>query len=409
MGMITEVLSFYTPYADHERMRQALSNVLQDEITAFKETTQGFYLKLQAEEYLNIPFVTIDQDQKTFQQQIQRLYTSSAKLPCDNIFIKQNLLYQIALFKGAYVFTFNYEEFKRDEKILPLMEIADQMDALIFWETGDISDSYGDVILNRRGISEVSVFNPVDGFDITNKSLGLSERQMKRIHHSLTVLRYKGIYAPTSIAPPYEDAMYIFQSEEEIIKRAIACMLLAVYSDFLMSHQGNAMLAYEKVESIIRIYRASPFFTIKEIEYLNNQHPKAEEIRAYQAYYECAYTLLWVVGIFENLYFPSALCSDSLVVNTIMQHETLEGLLANAKLRTKDELLDAIDLHQRYAWACQDAIKLSFKMPAQLLYDVVSLRHHTLWWIISDHDTSWDAINPKIRSLRHKKSDQVLL
>lgn len=37
------------------------------------------------------------------------------------------------------MFTFNYEENHRDEKILPLMEIADLMDALIFWETGDIS------------------------------------------------------------------------------------------------------------------------------------------------------------------------------------------------------------------------------------------------------------------------------
>lgn len=409
MAKVSEVLSFYTPYAESEKMRQALTSVLRDDITAFEETAQGFYLELRSQEYLKIPYVSMESDPTTFQEQIQRLYVSSAKLPCDNILIKQNLLYQIALFRGAYVFTFNYEEFKRDEKILPLMEIADQMDALIFWETGDISDSYGDVILNRRGISEVSVFNPVDGFDLTEKTLGLDERAMKRIHHSMTVLRYKGIYAPTSIAPPFDDRMYVFQSEEEVIKRAIACMLLGVYSDFLLSHQGNAMLAYENVETIIRMYRASPYFTIREIEYLNDQHPPAQDIHAFQGYYECAYTLLWSIGLFENLYFPSALCSDSLVVNTIMQHQTIEQLLAHAKLRTKDELLDALDLHQRYAWACQDAVKLSFTMPAGLLFDVVRLRHRTLCWLVAEHDSSWDDVQPQIASLRHKKSDQVEL
>lgn len=403
--MVTEVLSFYTPYADIDRMEDALSTVLQEEITVMKRNSQSFYLQLQHQEYLQIPFVSAQSDPETFRKQIQRLYASSAKLPCHNPFIKQNLLYQVALFRAAYVFTFNYEENHRDEKILPLMEIADLMDALIFWETGDISDSYGDVILNKKGKSEVSVFNPVDGFDITNKALGLDETIMKRIHHSLSVLRYKGIYAPTNIAPPFDNKMYIFQGVEEISKRAVACMLLGAYSEFLLSHQGNAMLAYEHIEKTVRAFHASPYFTIREIEYLNERKPKKADVHVYEGYFECAFTLLWILGFIDTLYFPSALCSNHMVMKTILDLGSVENMVENAKMRSKSELLDALDLTQRYAWACQDAGKLGFQMPAGLLYDVVRLRHRTLNWVIAMQDFSWDEVHPVIESLRLKKKE----
>lgn len=403
--MVTEVLSFYTPYADIDRMEEALSTVLQEEITVMKRNSQSFYLQLQHQEYLQIPFVSTQSDPETFRKQIQRLYASSAKLPCHNPFIKQNLLYQVALFRAAYVFTFNYEENHRDEKILPLMEIADLMDALIFWETGDISDSYGDVILNKKGKSEVSVFNPVDGFDITNKALGLDETIMKRIHHSLSVLRYKGIYAPTNIAPPFDNKMYIFQGVEEISKRAVACMLLGAYSEFLLSHQGNAMLAYEHIEKTVRAFHASPYFTIREIEYLNERKPKKADVHVYEGYFECAFTLLWILGFIDTLYFPSALCSNHMVMKTILDLGSVENMVENAKMRSKSELLDALDLTQRYAWACQDAGKLGFQMPAGLLYDVVRLRHRTLNWVIAMQDFSWDEVHPVIESLRLKKKE----
>lgn len=401
--MVTEVLSFYTPYADVDRMEAALTTVLQEEITVMKKESQSFYLQLHHQEYLKIPFVSASSDLSTFQRQIQKLYASSAKLPCHNAFIKQNLLYQIALFRAAYVFTFNYEENHRDEKILPLMEIADLMDALIFWETGDISDSYGDVILNKKGKSEVSVFNPVDGFDITNKALGLDETVMKRIHHSLSVLRYKGIYAPTNIAPPFDEKMYVFQGAEEISKRAVACMLLGAYSEFLQSHQGNAMLAYEHIEKMVRIYRASPFFTIREIEFLNERKPKQEDIHFYQQYFECAFTLLWILGFIDTLYFPSALCDNQIVMQTILAFESVEKMAEQAQMRSKSELLDALDLIQRYAWACRDAVKLGFQMPAGLLYDVVKLRHRSLNWVIATQDYRWDEVHPVIESLHLKK------
>ncbi len=406
--MVTEVLSFYTPYADIDRMEEALSTVLQEEITVMNRNSQSFYLQLHHQEYLQIPFVSAANDPDTFQRQIQKLYASSAKLPCHNPYIKQNLLYQVALFRAAYVFTFNYEENHRDEKILPLMEIADLMDALIFWETGDISDSYGDVILNKKGKSEVSVFNPVDGFDITNKALGLDETVMKRIHHSLSVLRYKGIYAPTNIAPPFDDKMYIFQGPEEICKRAVACMLLGAYSEFLLNHQGNAMLAYEHIEKTVRSFHASPYFTIREIEYLNERKPKKEDVHVYHGYFECAFTLLWILGLAESLYFPSALCSNHMVMKTILDFGSVENMTAQALMRTKSELLDALDLIQRYAWACQDAVKLGFQMPAGLLYDVVRLRHRTVNWVIAAQDNSWDEVKPVIGSLRLKKKEGYL-
>lgn len=399
MEMVKEILSFYTPYASIEKMSLALRNVLQERIMTFQNENACFMIRLRDGSCIRIPYISAQTDEKTLQMQIQKLYQSIMNKNCEKTHIKQNLLYQIALFRGAYVFEFDYQKGERDQKILPLMEIADQMDALIFWESGDVSDSYGDVILAHNGKSEVSIFNPVHDFDISNPAVGLSEAQIKRIQRSMSILHYKGIYAPNTIAPPYEDKMYIYQEEEDILKRSIACMILAIYADFFTSHGHNAMLAYEYVEKMIRLYRASPFFTIKEIEFLNDPRPSDLDIHTYQGYYECCYTMLWVLGFMENLYFPSSLCCDSLVVRTIFSYDSLTKLLEQAKLREKAELLDAIDLVQRYEWGCLDARKLNFELPAGLLYDIVSLRHKTLAWIINENDASWDNVQTKIKSL----------
>lgn len=398
--MVIETLSFYTPYADIQRMRKALQTVLHDDITAFRDGAQSFHLRIKANEYIDVPYVSTQTDHKIFQAQIQRLYSSSARLPCNNPYVKQNLLYQIALFRAAYVLTFNYEADHRDEKIIPLMEIADQMDALIFWETGDISDSYGDIIINGKGVSEVSVFNPVDGFEITNRTLGLTEEAMKRIHRSMTILRYKGVYAPTNIAPPYGSSMHLFQSDEEIAKRAIACTLIAVYSSLLMSSNGNVKSSYKETEKMIKTFKATPFFTFKEIEYLNDPQPISEIIHSHLMCYECAYTLLWALGIFDHLYFPDSYSNGNLIVKTVMKFRSTDKLIHKSKLRSKEELLDALDLVQRYAWAVQDAKHLSFQMPAGMIYEVVQERYKTLSWMISEREMPWDDISPMMRSLR---------
>ncbi len=60
--MVTEVLSFYTPYADIDRMEEALSTVLQEEITVMNRNSQSFYLQLSHQEYLKIPFVSATSD-----------------------------------------------------------------------------------------------------------------------------------------------------------------------------------------------------------------------------------------------------------------------------------------------------------------------------------------------------------
>ena len=57
--MVNETLSFYTPYADIGRMRKALQTVLHDDITAFRDDTRSFRLRIKANEYIDIPYVSV--------------------------------------------------------------------------------------------------------------------------------------------------------------------------------------------------------------------------------------------------------------------------------------------------------------------------------------------------------------
>ncbi|MCI9312598.1 MAG: DUF4272 domain-containing protein [Erysipelotrichaceae bacterium] len=400
MGMVTETLSFYTPYADTMRMEQALSLVLREGLISLRKDDRCFYVELRDQEYLTIPFLSAQTNPSLLQKQIQILYASSARMPAKDPYIKQNLLYQIALFRAAYVFTFQYEKQERNDKILPLMEIADHMDALIFWESGDISDSYGDVILNKRGHSEMTVFNPVDGFDIANQALGLHEKQLRRMHHSLSVLRYKGIYAPTNIAPPYDDKLVVLQDEEAVCQRAIACMLVGVYTEVLIDTRGDYLQAYKNMEQLLDLYKASSYFTVREIEYLHNDVPSAADVHHYTHYFEYAYVLLWMVGLFETLYFPSAFCDRDAVMKVILNFHSIAKLVRKARLRKMDELLGALDLVQRYSWACRDAQKLGFLMPQGLCQEAVVIRHHALNWVVGAQGVGFDEVVPVISSLK---------
>ena len=182
-------------------------------------------------------------------------------------------------------------------------------------------------------------------------------------------------------------------------------MMLGTYTQLLMSTNGDSVQAYRSMEEMIHMYQASSYFTVHEIEYLNDRNPNRMDVGEYEHYFECAYVLLWMLGLYTTLYFPSAFCAKETVMKAIFHYASAGKMAKKAKLRKKGALLNAMDLNQRSVWACRDAQKLGFAMPQGLCHEVVRMRHHAFHWVVGRQEIGWDEVHPKIASLKLKGSD----
>lgn len=399
MKRIQETISLYTPYDDFEAMYRCIDDVLKPHIRNKDHYRSYIRLSLQFECQVYIHFITKSKCYTVFQQQIQRLYQIIMNRDCKNIYIKQNILYQIALFQSGYAITFEMDDKARDEFMLLIMEVADKMDALVFWESGEISNSYGDILLDSRGNSEVKTFFPIDGYlksDIIQK---LPLKMKNHVYESNLVLEEKGIYAPTRLLPIHDDKLYIFQEPLDILKRLVASVCLAVYSDYLIQENFQGDVAYHKVEHLLQMFQAYPYFTTDEIEYLNHFHPKKEKVFYYVKYYECAYVFLWALNFIKELNLLPQERLNNFVVERLFQNKSFSQLCKKAKLREKEELTKEMDLAQRYLWSTQDAKRLNFQPFKGMNETQMYLRMHAFSWMMNETYHTWDQVKVVLQSI----------
>lgn len=388
-----EVFTFYTPQLNVSFMIETIKEELGNDILFFHEESNSIEITLKNQHFIKVFYTTLHEEGKLMEKQIDRLYRSIERIETDQQAIKRNLLYQITLFQAAYIFEFNYEKKQRNDAIIPLMEIADKTSSLIFWERGDISDSYGDIIFSKDGFSEVDTFYPLEEFPIANYSLGLDEEQLKRVRKSMKILRYKDIYVPNSIPTVSKERWTLFRSEEEIAKRCIALCVSALYADCILNQKWDNAKAYAYVEAMISLFHVQAYFSNQEIEFLNQLHPQEDECMFHYQHFEACFVLLWALGYADKLYYPSNRCDVSFIVRQIFSYDSLEHMVEQASMRSHSDILDAVDLVYKYEWACKDALKRGFEIPGDLDPLVVEERHRALNWIINYGAVSWDDVS----------------
>lgn len=402
MTICTETLTFYAPYSDLNRMIGALKKVLHLEIKNLLHKNNLLEIYLMNNDRIFIKYYTRESKDKTIDEQIQALSNEvkERKVLPNLTKIKDNLLTQIQLVNSIYEVEFEYDEEYRNDRIVSLMEVSDNLTALILWETGDISNSYGDIIISGEGESEVAIFNPIDEASLCMERYHIDDKQKNRLQRSTQILRYKGIYAPSDLCIPNEGEYYINVDESDIAKKAVSSMIIAIYANLIADMGWSSDKAFDYVSQMIQMYQANGFFSIDEIDFLNEKRPSAEMCERYQMYYEYSYVMLWALGYFKELTFPEAACNSSLVVQTLFNFSTIDELVKHGHTQSSVDMLDALDLIQRYAWACRHAIKEHYTMPANLNPTIVVYRHHALKWIISNSEEVWNKVDLKTSTMK---------
>lgn len=173
------------------------------------------------------------------------------------------------------------------------------------------------------------------------------------------------------------------RSKDEVAWRAMALLAVAV--------KGEG-LDQATVDKLVEDYRLKDHFSPEEAAFISQTSPSDHDRVQFSWRYETAWTLLWALGYVDDLSKPTAVCDVSRAVK-IMQERSAEQFIADAKLRSAEEIAEQADLIYRYHWAVVDARINDKPAPAGLEPGVTMERHYALNWLIGYLGQEWDEIS----------------
>lgn len=178
------------------------------------------------------------------------------------------------------------------------------------------------------------------------------------------------------------------KSPDDICKRAIAA-LLSTQVGIELSEQHN-----EDAASFVKLI---DYFGVREClnfreKKLINGTASQQDITDVVWEYECYWALVWALGLIDDISDASGICDCLAAIRLVSKRSSFEDFKSKCKLRSKDEILDMLDLYYRFHWAVVQHEHIDSSCPiGDLMGDVVFERRRGLEWLISDKD-DWHDI-----------------
>lgn len=209
--------------------------------------------------------------------------------------------------------------------------------------------------------------------------------------------------------PMIEDASELrLKSLDAICKRAIASLLtIQLVLDISRKleedvEEGDAYTAEQKVFlgeviDIIRDYLKKyqvedALLGSEKLFYQLDSKPSQQQIINVVWNYEAYWSLVWALGLVDDIEIPSGICDCDKAIDLVASVDSYDEFKAACKLRDIEEILDMLDLHYRYHWACVEKRLNPTVSIGVLNPEVVVERRKGLEWLVSDEE-DWDDIS----------------
>lgn len=174
-----------------------------------------------------------------------------------------------------------------------------------------------------------------------------------------------------------------FRDEKEVAKKAVV-----LYGLIYVAHgekSSKEMIAYFKKYDLWN--SVSP----DERQYLEKENKTPEDNNPVTWRIENLNVLLWALGNFDTLSFPTTICNFTNYKNLPDLEVDPTMWIEKSKLRNNEDILNQTDLIYRIHWATREAGLKEKPMPAGLSEDIVMERHFALNWLTMYAD-DWDDI-----------------
>jgi hypothetical protein len=173
------------------------------------------------------------------------------------------------------------------------------------------------------------------------------------------------------------------RSEAEVETRALCLIVIATKAEDIPDKVINTMISR---------YDLTEHFSPLEKTFLSSEESDPEQIVSAQWRYESARTLLWALGVVDQLEPPDQVTNVPAMVR-IMASMTSESFRNSASLRPTAEILDAADIAYRYHWTTHNARDKLELSPGGVIESIVYEREYALNWLINYQDQDWDDIS----------------
>ncbi|KAJ52691.1 hypothetical protein BD780_001617 [Clostridium tetanomorphum] len=335
--------------------------------------------------------------------QVQRTYGHFYEVKTEHIDIKTNLLYKLQQTCGFVNIEYSFipedginKQFMIEEMFVRTLLELQGVILLPGKEDGLYckgKDRAMELILSDGGNSSLIGYLPEQTFSMKAEDGQLEEEQINRRLKSRKIIEEKFIYVPVW----YPLIETVKESKcrlpKEIAERAVALMIVSLYSECLLGENMNVNEAYEFVSEFIERFDAEKFLSPAEKSYLHNENSTQEEQIAYSWKYENLFVMEWALGLVDELGFPDHICDVPLTVRLLKNCNTIEEILQNSKPKRKETLLDECDLIFCLDWACVDTRIHNLPAPAGMNNGVVMERHKSLNWLIGyENSAEWDEV-----------------
>ncbi len=214
-----------------------------------------------------------------------------------------------------------------------------------------------------------------------------------RRERSLEVLRKLGLPFIEKKAPAIAEKKCDMISKEDLIHR-LACVFTASACADACTYSPDS--AAEDVENFRNMFEEkfniSKYVSAYEGRYISDPLNHAKYHNTHIWRYECCSIMMWALGLVD-IDLPTD-CCDPAEICKLMFNTDFDDLCAKANMRSKEEILDRLDLVYRLNWACVDA-QIKHQQVEVVNPSVVYFWHYALNWMAGvDGNRNWDAIQP---------------
>lgn len=221
-------------------------------------------------------------------------------------------------------------------------------------------------------------------------SINVYKSKEKRKEISINKIRSLGIDYLDTLPPTFSADEVKMKSIEDIASRYVANIL-------------SIQFAFDTLDNA-SIDESCLFFTDLLCKYgvygqLNETEKKAfkkelseKELINLTWEYEALNVLAWVLGLKEELEFPSDLCDVEPLIKNIIECLSFDEFINKCKLRDIEEILDELDLEYRYHWAIVNKSINESTNIGNLDGEVVVERRKALEWLFNE-ENDWNKIS----------------
>ena len=215
--------------------------------------------------------------------------------------------------------------------------------------------------------------------------------QKNRREKNNNILRAQNIVVPERLMTRWDDEKIILKDKVSICKRAIACFFVIQIACDIANDAYDESI--KVIKPIMEKFGVLDQLNSKEQRIVDGTYSMQDAIDMDWAY-EAYWSLCWSLGLVDDISDASGVCDCEMAIDFIRSVDSTEEFISKCNLRSKEELLDMLDLYYRYNWAINESTANPGANIGNLNPSVVIERRRGLEWIVSDVDDWYDLDMP---------------